>query len=191
MLYVVAGTCNRATTPLVSSPARVRDSDRFLEVCLCPSSMCFGAAVLLEESFLHSHQRPRRQSSSHQHCSMPRASKLRECAGIRLRHCDAMHCAGTNFLIRSRAFQECGWSPEYTMTEDFALGMELKMRHWQVRTAGSAQSSCDCRATCWVGCAALCAALSDPICASDCVLLLLHVSSPAGLTGCGETGFVL
>ena len=40
--------------------------------------------------------------------------------------------AGTNFLIRSKAFQECGWSPEYTLTEDFALGMELKMRHWQV-----------------------------------------------------------
>ncbi len=40
--------------------------------------------------------------------------------------------AGTNFLIRSKAFQECGWSPEYTLTEDFALGMELKMRQWQV-----------------------------------------------------------
>lgn len=42
-------------------------------------------------------------------------------------------CAGTNFLIRSKAFQECGWSPEYTLTEDYALGMELKMRNWQVR----------------------------------------------------------
>jgi hypothetical protein len=46
-------------------------------------------------------------------------------------------CTGTNFLVRSKAFQECGWSPEYTLTEDFGLGMELKMRHWQVcDTAG-------------------------------------------------------
>ena len=42
-------------------------------------------------------------------------------------------CAGTNFLIRSKAFAECGWSPEYTLTEDYALGMELKMRDWQCR----------------------------------------------------------
>jgi len=42
-------------------------------------------------------------------------------------------CTGTNFLIRSKAFQECGWSPEYTLTEDYALGMELKMRNWQCR----------------------------------------------------------
>ena len=41
--------------------------------------------------------------------------------------------AGTNFLIRSSAFSECGWMPEYTLTEDYALGMELKMRKWQVR----------------------------------------------------------
>ena len=39
---------------------------------------------------------------------------------------------GTNFLIRSSAFNECGWMPEYTLTEDYALGMELKMRKWQV-----------------------------------------------------------
>ena len=44
--------------------------------------------------------------------------------------------AGTNFLVRSKAFQECGWSPEYTLTEDYALGMELKMRHWQVCRPG-------------------------------------------------------
>lgn len=42
-------------------------------------------------------------------------------------------CTGTNFLVRSKAFQECGWSPEYTLTEDYALGMELKMRNWQCR----------------------------------------------------------
>jgi len=41
--------------------------------------------------------------------------------------------AGTNFLIRSAAFKEAGWSPEYTLTEDFALGMELKKRRWQCR----------------------------------------------------------
>lgn len=40
---------------------------------------------------------------------------------------------GTNFLIRATAFQECGWSPTWTLTEDFALGMELKKRHWQCR----------------------------------------------------------
>ena len=43
-------------------------------------------------------------------------------------------CTGTNFLVRAKAFQECGWSPHYTLTEDYALGMELKMRHWQVST---------------------------------------------------------
>lgn len=41
--------------------------------------------------------------------------------------------AGTNFLIRANAFQECGWSPTWTLTEDFALGMELKKRRWQCR----------------------------------------------------------
>jgi Glycosyl transferase family group 2 len=41
--------------------------------------------------------------------------------------------AGTNFLIRANAFQECGWSPTWTLTEDFALGMELKKRKWQCR----------------------------------------------------------
>ena len=45
-------------------------------------------------------------------------------------------CTGTNFLVRARAFQEAGWSPEYTLTEDFALGMELKKRGWQCRWAG-------------------------------------------------------
>jgi cellulose synthase/poly-beta-1,6-N-acetylglucosamine synthase-like glycosyltransferase len=42
-------------------------------------------------------------------------------------------CSGTNFLIRANAFQECGWSPTWTLTEDFALGMELKKRNWQCR----------------------------------------------------------
>ncbi|KAK9828913.1 hypothetical protein WJX72_002766 [[Myrmecia] bisecta] len=42
-------------------------------------------------------------------------------------------CTGTNFLTRSTAFQESGWSPEYTLTEDYALGMELMKRKWQCR----------------------------------------------------------
>jgi len=42
-------------------------------------------------------------------------------------------CAGTNFLIRSAAFREAGWSPEYTLTEDYALGMALKMNKWKCR----------------------------------------------------------
>ena len=42
-------------------------------------------------------------------------------------------CAGTNFLIRSAAFREAGWSPEYTLTEDYALGMVLKMNKWKCR----------------------------------------------------------
>jgi Glycosyl transferase family group 2 len=40
---------------------------------------------------------------------------------------------GTNFLIRAAAFREAGWSPEYTLTEDFALGMVLKMNKWHCR----------------------------------------------------------
>ena len=41
--------------------------------------------------------------------------------------------AGTNFLIRSMAFQEANWSPTFTLTEDFALGMYLKMNGWHCR----------------------------------------------------------
>jgi hypothetical protein len=41
--------------------------------------------------------------------------------------------AGTNFLTRSQAFEEVGWSPTYTLTEDYALGMELTMAKWQCR----------------------------------------------------------
>ena len=42
-------------------------------------------------------------------------------------------CAGTNFLVRAKAFVEVGMSPQYTMTEDFALGMELKKKKWHCR----------------------------------------------------------
>lgn len=35
-------------------------------------------------------------------------------------------CTGTNFALRSSAVAHCGWFPTYTITEDYALGMELK-----------------------------------------------------------------
>ena len=44
-----------------------------------------------------------------------------------------MPAAGTNFLARSQALKDANWSPEYTLTEDYALGMELKRKHWQGR----------------------------------------------------------
>ncbi len=47
--------------------------------------------------------------------------------------CMAVACSGTNFLVRAKAFMEVGGSPTYTLTEDFALGMELKKLHWQCR----------------------------------------------------------
>jgi len=34
-------------------------------------------------------------------------------------------CTGTNFCIRARALAAVGWFPTYTITEDFALGMNL------------------------------------------------------------------
>lgn len=42
-------------------------------------------------------------------------------------------CTGTNFLTRAMAFQEVGWSPTYTLTEDFALGMYMKANKWHCR----------------------------------------------------------
>lgn len=41
--------------------------------------------------------------------------------------------AGTNFLIRSNSFKQANWSPEYTLTEDYALGMVLKQNKWHCR----------------------------------------------------------
>ena len=35
--------------------------------------------------------------------------------------------------MRAKAFMEAGGSPAYTLTEDFALGMELRMLGWQCR----------------------------------------------------------
>ena len=42
-------------------------------------------------------------------------------------------CTGTNFLVRSNALREVGGSPTYTLTEDYALGMALKMYGWHCR----------------------------------------------------------
>jgi cellulose synthase/poly-beta-1,6-N-acetylglucosamine synthase-like glycosyltransferase len=42
-------------------------------------------------------------------------------------------CTGTNFLVRAQAIQEVGGSPTYTMTEDYALGMEMKKFGWHCR----------------------------------------------------------
>ncbi len=43
--------------------------------------------------------------------------------------------AGTNFCIRAKALAACGWFPEYTITEDYALSMELKKRGFNGRCA--------------------------------------------------------
>eukprot|EP00955_Chlamydomonas_euryale_P087768 364323-Chlamydomonas_euryale.AAC.17 len=40
-------------------------------------------------------------------------------------------CTGTNFMIRARALAHCGFFPDYTITEDYALGMELKARGYK------------------------------------------------------------
>lgn len=42
-------------------------------------------------------------------------------------------CTGTNFMVRASALREVGGSPTYTLTEDFALGMALKMHGWHCR----------------------------------------------------------
>ena len=34
-------------------------------------------------------------------------------------------------MLRTRALAHCGWFPEYTITEDFALGMELKKKGYR------------------------------------------------------------
>lgn len=40
-------------------------------------------------------------------------------------------CTGTNFAIRAEPLRDCGWFPTYTITEDYALGMELKKRNYR------------------------------------------------------------
>lgn len=46
---------------------------------------------------------------------------------------DFISCTGTNFMVRANAYQEAGWTPTWTLTEDFALGMELKRNGWHCR----------------------------------------------------------
>ncbi|KAG1680162.1 hypothetical protein FOA52_000275 [Chlamydomonas sp. UWO 241] len=40
-------------------------------------------------------------------------------------------CTGTNFVLRARPLAHCGWFPNMTITEDYALGMELKKRQYK------------------------------------------------------------
>lgn len=40
-------------------------------------------------------------------------------------------CAGTNFILRASAFHEAGYFPTHTLTEDYALGMELKRKGYK------------------------------------------------------------
>ena len=42
-----------------------------------------------------------------------------------------MLAAGTNFGVRANALAHCGFFPTYSITEDYALGMELKTRGYQ------------------------------------------------------------
>jgi cellulose synthase/poly-beta-1,6-N-acetylglucosamine synthase-like glycosyltransferase len=50
--------------------------------------------------------------------------------------CDALGyigCTGTNVCIRARCLAVAGWFPEYTITEDYALSMELKLAGFRGR----------------------------------------------------------
>jgi cellulose synthase/poly-beta-1,6-N-acetylglucosamine synthase-like glycosyltransferase len=40
-------------------------------------------------------------------------------------------CTGTNFAIRARALADVGWFPGFTITEDFALGLELASKRYR------------------------------------------------------------
>eukprot|EP01023_Acetabularia_acetabulum_P045661 TRINITY_DN463_c0_g1_i1.p1 TRINITY_DN463_c0_g1~~TRINITY_DN463_c0_g1_i1.p1 ORF type:complete len:1207 (+),score=229.86 TRINITY_DN463_c0_g1_i1:181-3801(+) len=42
-------------------------------------------------------------------------------------------CSGTNMLLRSRALKNVGWFPTNTLTEDWSLGMEFKVKGWEGR----------------------------------------------------------
>lgn len=50
--------------------------------------------------------------------------------------------------VRANAYQEAGWTPTWTLTEDFALGMEMKRNGWHCRylnqylAVGEVQLSC-------------------------------------------------
>lgn len=50
--------------------------------------------------------------------------------------CDAfgyIACTGTNFIIRSKSLAECGFFPNFTITEDYALGMLMKAKGMQAK----------------------------------------------------------
>lgn len=42
-------------------------------------------------------------------------------------------CTGTNFCLRVHPLAECGWFPDYSITEDYTLGMELKAKGFKAR----------------------------------------------------------
>eukprot|EP01023_Acetabularia_acetabulum_P067704 TRINITY_DN939_c0_g1_i1.p1 TRINITY_DN939_c0_g1~~TRINITY_DN939_c0_g1_i1.p1 ORF type:complete len:1224 (-),score=215.19 TRINITY_DN939_c0_g1_i1:956-4627(-) len=42
-------------------------------------------------------------------------------------------CSGTNMLLRARALKSVGWFPTNTLTEDWSLGMEFKVKAWEGR----------------------------------------------------------
>lgn len=44
-------------------------------------------------------------------------------------------CTGTNFCLRARALAAVGWFPTYTITEDYALSMELRAAGFKGRCA--------------------------------------------------------
>lgn len=41
-------------------------------------------------------------------------------------------CTGTNFCLRVHPLADCGWFPDYSITEDYTLGMELKAKGYKV-----------------------------------------------------------
>ena len=129
----------------------------FLSLCLACFATTAAAVLLSPCSFLCSFSQPRppkkNENETNENAKKNR-NPPRQCfynldlhADI-FNHCNVqfweyaqpgydafgfISCTGTNFLVRSRAFKEAGWSPEYTLTEDFALGMELKKRKWECR----------------------------------------------------------
>ena len=53
---------------------------------------------------------------------------LRAHAGVQV--IGLISCTGTNFMLRAEAWQEVDGFPEHTITEDFAMGIELTLRRW-------------------------------------------------------------
>ncbi|KAK9814697.1 hypothetical protein WJX72_010067 [[Myrmecia] bisecta] len=46
---------------------------------------------------------------------------------------DFISCTGSNFIVAAEAVRQAGLMPTYTLTEDYALGMEMRMRGWKCR----------------------------------------------------------